>query len=311
MTGSKTATTGGSDRTLLTSIPEKDVELSESVLLTRRQTSAVYRDEFISYGDQDVDSIRIFLKDSPASTHRYNSGTLVFPPAKRFQSSIRDLRPFQAWQANYVLDLLTFEIPSAALERWARNVGIKSFGGLRYENGARGHDEVFQGFAACVLPYMHDPATAPRLFIDYVLQAVCTYAARRFGIDRDPPVHSGGLAPWQERRAKEMIEAHLDAQISLKALAEECRLSVSHFTKTFRQTVGQTPHQWLMDRRIDRAQGLLLSGNLSLSTVAANCGFSDQSHFTRAFAKRVGASPGAWRRSRHAEARPARQFSCC
>jgi AraC-like DNA-binding protein len=105
----------------------------------------------------------------------------------------------------------------------------------------------------------------------------------------------GGLAPWQERRAKEMIAANLDG-VPVKELARECRLSRAHFSRAFRRSVGVAPHRWLIEQRVVLSKEKLRDDGLSLSDVAMECGFSDQSHLTRVFRQAVGVSPGAWRR---------------
>jgi AraC-like DNA-binding protein len=74
-------------------------------------------------------------------------------------------------------------------------------------------------------------------------------------------------------------------------------LSVSHFSRAFRRTVGAAPHSWLLTHRIEVAKAKLRDRRLSLSDVALACGFADQSHLTRVFTRIVGVSPGAWRRA--------------
>jgi AraC family transcriptional regulator len=111
----------------------------------------------------------------------------------------------------------------------------------------------------------------------------------------------GGLAPWQVRRAAEIIKENLDANICLCDLARECGLSVSHFTRTFRNSFGKSPYRWLLERRIDRAKALLMASDLPIADIAIRSGFSDQTAFTRAFGRVVGNSPGRWRR--HATSR--------
>ena len=106
----------------------------------------------------------------------------------------------------------------------------------------------------------------------------------------------GGLAAWQQRKAKEMMRANLVSGIALEELAHACRLSTSAFVRAFRKSVGMPPHQWLLQRRIDRAMELMRDRSLQLADVALSSGFADQSHFTRSFGRRVGRSPGAWRR---------------
>ena len=94
------------------------------------------------------------------------------------------------------------------------------------------------------------------------------------------------------------MESRLGEQISLRELANECRLLVSHFATAFRRTTGESPHRWLMKRRVEAAKEMLLSSELPLSAIALDCGFADQSHLTRVFTVMVGAPPGVWRRAR-------------
>jgi AraC family transcriptional regulator len=108
----------------------------------------------------------------------------------------------------------------------------------------------------------------------------------------------GGLAPWQVRRAKEMLMARLDGEITLEELADECELSRSHFARAFRKTTGRPPHRWLVEQRIERAKDMLLKSDLPLAEIALLCGFSDQSHLSKVFAGALGAPPGEWRRFR-------------
>lgn len=107
-----------------------------------------------------------------------------------------------------------------------------------------------------------------------------------------------GLAPWQIRRVLTHIDANLDTSIRNKELAAVARLSEFHFNVAFRNSVGHPPHEYIIRRRVERAQGLMLSTNKALSEIAAECGLADQAHLTRLFRRVVGDSPAAWRRAR-------------
>ena len=113
-----------------------------------------------------------------------------------------------------------------------------------------------------------------------------------------PSSVSQGLAPWQIRRVLTHINSNLDTPIHNKDLAVVARLSESHFNVAFRRSVGQPPHEYIIRRRMERAQGLMLSTDKALSEIAAECGLADQPHFTRLFRRVVGESPAAWRRAR-------------
>jgi AraC-like DNA-binding protein len=108
----------------------------------------------------------------------------------------------------------------------------------------------------------------------------------------------GGLAPWQVRRLKTHMEENLGGTIYCEDLARLVCLSLSHFMRAFKESFGCAPHAFLIRRRMERAQGLMLTTDEALGQIALMCGLADQSHLTRLFQKWVGESPAAWRRAR-------------
>jgi AraC-like DNA-binding protein len=107
----------------------------------------------------------------------------------------------------------------------------------------------------------------------------------------------GGFAPWQEQRVTNHIEAHLGQTIRVADLAALSRLSVSYFSVAFRQSFGLSLQMFLVRRRVQRAQALMLSTDQPLSDIALACGFCDQPHFCRRFRRIAGSTPNAWRRA--------------
>jgi AraC-like DNA-binding protein len=107
---------------------------------------------------------------------------------------------------------------------------------------------------------------------------------------------SGGLAPWQARRVQAYIQEHLGKRIFATDLASLVNLSVSHFSRAFRETFRRPPASYIAHTRMQHAQRLMLGSDESLAGIAIACGMSDQSHFTRTFRRVAGVSPGLWRR---------------
>ena len=104
-----------------------------------------------------------------------------------------------------------------------------------------------------------------------------------------------GLAPWQLRRATAMLREHLAENLPVPEVAAACKLSASHFGRAFRQSMGVTPHQWVIGLRVKAACALLARSATPMAEVALVCGFADQSHFCRTFGRVMGVSPGGWR----------------
>ena len=110
------------------------------------------------------------------------------------------------------------------------------------------------------------------------------------------PLLRGGLAPWQARRVVKHIDAALGSKIRITDLAAISRLSASYFARAFKRSFGQSPHGYILRRRLERTQQAMLASDDSLCQIALACGFSDQAHMTKLFHQLVGCSPGAWRR---------------
>lgn len=109
------------------------------------------------------------------------------------------------------------------------------------------------------------------------------------------PAVTGGLAPAVLRNTLEYIDAHLSDPLTLAELASQAALSEYHFARMFRQSVGLAPHQYVMQRRIDRARQLVRNSTLPLTEVALRCGFSSASHFSNRFKAATGATPSQLR----------------
>lgn len=185
-------------------------------------------------------------------------------------------------------------ITRASLVAFAAESGSGAVASLRCDPGTA--DPVLAHLAAALLPSLQRPAEASALFLDQMALALYAHVARAYGGSVARSGAPAGLAPWQERRAKALLGAHLARDLSLAEVAAECALSRSHFGKAFKATTGQTPHAWRTAQRIEAAQQMLRNDDASLPEVAIACGFADQSHLTRVFGARVGTPPALWRR---------------
>ena len=173
---------------------------------------------------------------------------------------------------------VNFYLPRATFDAIAEDVDVPPIGDLNYKPGTGVADGTIANLGRSLLVAFGLPDQADRLFADHVTLAIGVHVAQTYGGLRpiSRPVR-GGLALWQVRRAKELLSANLDGAITLKEIAQECHLSVSHFSRGFRQTVGVAPHRWLQSFRINSAKNLLRKQEKTLSDVALACGFADQS----------------------------------
>jgi AraC family transcriptional regulator len=107
--------------------------------------------------------------------------------------------------------------------------------------------------------------------------------------------HVRALQKWRLRRVEEYVETHLSEKISLSDLAAVAGLSRMHFASQFRAATGLRPHEFLLRRRVQRAQELLRGGAIAIFEIALSVGFQTQAHFTTVFKKFAGCTPSQWR----------------
>ena len=158
-------------------------------------------------------------------------------------------------------------------------------------------DAVILYIAAALAASLESSSAAPQLFTDSLFLALRSHIALKYGDEvQRSTARRETLAPWQVRRATELMSAHPSSNLSLALIAEECRLSVGHFARGFRNSVGQTVHQWHLTYRMEHAKNLLKTSMLPIAELALECGFAHRVPFTKAFNKVVGTTPGQWRR---------------
>lgn len=256
-------------------------------------TQPVCEDAFlIALQLHKADDFDLYAAGSLVRPQGYDAGDIaIFDLRMNLATDLRD--PFHA---------VNLYIPHKALAAMGNDGDIpRNVQELRHTVGATVNDMVTRNLLLSIRPALAAPTEASELFVDHLALALSIHLVRQYG---DAATLSrqwgGGLAPWQERRAKDLIEANLETGITLNELARSCELSARHFTRAFRQSIGMAPYQWLQHRRVEKAKRLLDRSTTEIRAIALDCGFADQSHFTRTFSRVAGATPATWRRMKRA-----------
>src|SRR6201987_1169781 len=137
-----------------------------------------------------------------------------------------------------------------------------------------------------------EAAKASLVTASHILQAEIERCSGANGSTR------GGLAGWQIGRVRAYIDSNLHRTIHIRDLSAVARRSPAHFSRKFKLAVGESPHAYVVRRRLERACHLLITSAESLSEIALSVGFSDQAHLCRLFRQAFGRSPANWRRER-------------
>ncbi len=217
------------------------------------------------------------------------------PYVPEFRTSLLDLQAPFICTLDCAFDYVHYHVPREGLDEIARDHQIKPVENFKF--GICEDDLVIAQLTKTILPLATSRNWSSLLAIDQFSLMFGAHILQTYGgLARLPEVATRGLAPWQARRAAEVLRSRLDGGVGLHTLAQECGMSVSHFTRSFRATFGVSAHRWLVQRRIELAKDLMRATALPLVEVGLQCGFSDQAAFSRTFGQIVGLSPGRWRR---------------
>lgn len=230
---------------------------------------------------------RSILRGKQASRHEFSQGAVY----------VRDFAEDYRADLHGPFDFFLCELPTAFLEQAGANAARVS--GLKTVTGQR--DPVLAHLAQALAPALAQPRQASMLFVDQLGTAIGTYLLQHYGgAAVAMPGKGPRLSRLHEARAKQMLMHKAKGNISVAEIAAECNMSSSYFLRAFRTCTGHTPHQWLLQQRVQQARELLLHSDLPLAEIAMACNFADQSHFSRVFLQLTGASPGNWRRNAQA-----------
>ena len=135
-----------------------------------------------------------------------------------------------------------------------------------------------------------------RLFLDSIELAIAAALVDAYaGRGRSVRPLRGGLGPARLRTITELVHAKMEDELTLLEMAQSVELSMPHFSRMFRESTGETPHQFVLRCRVERAQEMLRTPNARVLDVAVACGFKTQQHFARVFRNVCGASPTEYR----------------
>jgi AraC family transcriptional regulator len=150
-----------------------------------------------------------------------------------------------------------------------------------------------------LLAVAQDGSGADPLLGELLVNAACIRLARRCAVSKLNMVpRRGGLPEARLKRVLEYIDANVGRNITLSELASVVNMSLYYFAVLFRQSTGLSPHQYVLNQRVERAKKLLRDPKLSVLDVSMSVGFEHQNNFARAFRRVIGVSPTEFRRDR-------------
>jgi len=173
------------------------------------------------------------------------------------------------------------------------HVAHESLGGDTVEvvEAATAEDPLIRQLGLAVREELHSSGPLGKLYVESVAAVLATHLLRHYRVGKPLREPRGVASEPALQRSVEYIHDNLSRDLTLSELAREADLSLYHFSRLFRQSMGQTPRQYVIYRRVEWAKKLLLRGDLSVAEVATRVGFFDSSHFARYFKRLTGVAP--------------------
>jgi AraC-like DNA-binding protein len=218
-----------------------------------------------------------------------------------------DLRYAWSLQRDFPRGGLIIKAACEAMSGWWGTERPVTRGAARYDNAVL---TIVSDLCQAVAELLSCRGLAPESFVEHVVHAIL--GNLRMGLCEcamHPRLSKDRFAGWQEQRVRTYIASNLTNKIRLADVSRSCGMSSSHFSRLFKNTIGVTLHQWIIEQRISEARRLLRDTSTAIADIALATGFADQAHFSRVFSKTTRSTPMAWRRVSRADAR--RRPVCC
>ena len=218
-------------------------------------------------------------------------------PLEAGSSNIFDLRRKYIGYGVSSFHMMSFYVPRGVLTHIAELDEAGDIDEFAHDPCGGIDDPVIRDLGFALYPAFRRPDEANMLFVDHVTTAVAAHVLHAYSSRADRPSATAvELASWQEARVKDVISAHLDGNVTVARLAQECGMRLSAFAGAFTKSVGMPPHKWLLERRLEQAMAMMRQTKMPIGQIATQCGFAGERHLVRVFSRAVGDSPQAWRR---------------
>lgn len=220
-------------------------------------------------------------------TGLYGKGDFCIVPAQ--------MPLFARWESD---DRLQIRITSHFIQQVATETLNRNSDQLELLPEFRKRDPQMEAIAMLLIAELNQNQLGSKLYIDSLTNVLAVHLLRQYTTFKPClSVYEGGLPQRQLVQVLEYIHAHLSQDIKLTDLAKLLAMSQFHFSHLFKQSLGISPYQYLLQQRIEWAKQLLKKTERSIMDIALECGFNSHSHLSKQFRQFTGTTPGMYRRS--------------
>lgn len=227
------------------------------------------------------------IRENKTYTGWYTKGDLSIAPAQ--------IPFFARWETDD--RYLQIRISSQFMEKVASETLNLNPDRLELRPEFRTRDPQMEAIGLMLLGELKQENLGRRLYVESLANVLAVHLLRNYTTGK-PHLESygGGLPKHQVLSVLEYINEHLDRDLKLAELAALVRLSPFHFSRLFKQSIGLSPYQYLLQQRVERAKYLLKQTDKLILDIALECGFNSHSHLSQQFRQLTGMTPKAYRR---------------
>jgi AraC family transcriptional regulator len=247
----------------------------------------LYPDEHVIYLSLAPRPVRLLqIQGDQSYTGLYGKGDFCITPAEApfFARWENDDRFLQIRVASRFLQSIATETLDTNLDR------------LEVLPKFRTRDPQIEAIGMLLLTELKQENLGGRLYIESLTNVLAVHLLRQYAAAKPQiPIHEGGISQRQLLQVLEYIHEQLDQDIKLADLAALLGMSQFHFSHLFKQSIGTTPYQYLLQQRVERAKQLLKQTDRSIMDIALLCGFNSHSHLSKQFRQLTGVTPRIYR----------------
>jgi AraC family transcriptional regulator len=219
-------------------------------------------------------------------TALYGKGDVSITPAK--------LPFFARWESDD--HYLQIRIPPRFIQSVAREALAMNPDRLELLPEFRTRDPQIEAIGMMLLTELKQDHSASRLYVESLANVLAVHLIRQYAATKPQlPMYEGGLPQRQLSHVLDYINDHLEQDIKLADLAALLSMSQFHFSHLFKQAIGTSPHQYLLQQRVERAKQWLKQSDRSIMDIAFLCGFNSHSHLSKQFRQLTGMTPTIYR----------------